>query len=262
MKLRVHTWGGLGSQLFALSLIFDLMRKFPKKRIELVHHTAGVTRRLFELDFMLSPKIKLIVRDDFILKVNLGSREIAKRLKTNLVMLIKYILNKFKVSLNFDRYNSIKTIKPWSLELRGHYSQRSISTEFLEYCLKAFNYNLGQQKKHSNTLIVHYRLGDLLSLPEKSIIQPEKLIIEIIRVLKFKVITNIDVYSDSVEVAKTMLGSIDNMVDTVRYVDATTREVIENSIHAQYFIGTNSKVSTWILKLRNHLGAYSTILEN
>jgi hypothetical protein len=88
------------------------------------------------------------------------------------------------------------------------------------------------------------------------------LIIEIIGVVKFKDITNIDVYSDSTEAAKKMLSSIDSMVDTVRYIDATTQEVIENSIYAQYFIGTNSKVSIWILKLRNHLGVFSKILEN
>jgi len=262
MKLRVHSWGGLGSQLFALSLIFDLMRKFPKKRIELLHHTAGVTRRLFELDFMLSPNTQLIVRDDFILKTNLESKGIAKTLKINFLMFIKYILNKFKISINFDMYNSIKMIKSWSLELRGHYSQRPVSSEFLEYCLKAFNYNPSKQKKYSNTLVIHYRLGDLLTLPEKSIIQPEMLIIEIIGVVKFKDITNIDVYSDSTEAAKKMLSSIDSMVDTVRYIDATTQEVIENSIYAQYFIGTNSKVSIWILKLRNHLGVFSKILEN
>ena len=81
MKLRVHSWGGLGSQLFALSLIFDLVRKFPKKRIELIHHTAGVTRRLFELDFMLSPKIQLIVKDDFTIKSNLEVAGIIKKLK-------------------------------------------------------------------------------------------------------------------------------------------------------------------------------------
>ena len=262
MKLRVHSWGGLGSQLFALSLIFDLMKKSPKKRIELLHHTAGVTRRLFELDFMLSPKIQLIVRNDFILEANLEGKKITKTLKINLLMFIKYILNKLKLSINFDMYNSIKMIKPWSIELRGHYSKRPVSSEFLEYCLKTFNYNSSEQKKYSNTLIVHYRLGDLLTLPEKSIIQPEMMITEIIGVLKFKDITNLDVYSDSPEVAKKMLSPIDSLVETVRYIDVTTREVIENSIHAQYFIGTNSKVSIWILKLRNHLGVFSKILEN
>jgi hypothetical protein len=262
MKLRVHSWGGLGSQLFALSLIFDLMKKFPKKRIELLHHTAGVTRRLFELDFMLSPNTQLIVRDDFVLKANLEGDGITKTLKINLLVYVKYILNKFRISINFDRYQSIKKIKSWSIELRGHYSQRPVSSEFLEYCLKTFNFDPDEQKKLSSTLIVHYRLGDLLTLPEKSIIQPETLIIEIMRVLKFQEVTNIDVYSDSTEVAKKMLSSINNMVDTVRYIDATTREVIENSIHAQYFIGTNSKVSIWILKLRNHLGVFSKILEN
>ena len=70
MRLRIHSWGGLGSQLFALSLIFDLVRKFPKKRIELIHHTAGVTRRLFEVDFMLNSKTELVVKDDFTTKSN------------------------------------------------------------------------------------------------------------------------------------------------------------------------------------------------
>ena len=262
MKLRIHSWGGLGSQLFALSLIFDLVRKFPKKRIELIHHTAGVTRRLFELDFMLSPKIQLIVKDDFTIKSNLEVAGIIKKLKKNLLACVKYILNKLRISINLDKYKSIKKIKSWSLELRGHYSKRPVSSEFLEYCLKAFNYNSVELKKFSNTLIVHYRLGDLLTLPEKSIIRPEELIIEIIGVLKFKDVKNIVVYSDSVEVAKKMLSPINAMANAVRYTDATTRELIERSIHAQYFIGTNSKVSTWIQMLRNHLGVFSKILGN
>lgn len=262
MKLRVHSWGGLGSQLFALSLIFDLVRKFPKKRIELIHHTAGVTRRLFELDFMLSPNIQLMVKDDFTIKSNLEVAGITKKTKKNLLVCIKFILNKLRVSINLDKYKSIKKIKLWSLELRGHYSQRPVSSEFLEYCLKSLNYNPDELKKFSNTLIVHYRLGDLLTLPEKSIVRPEELIIEIIGVLEFKGITNIDVYSDSAEIARNMLSSIDSMADTVRYIDATTREVIENSIHAQYFIGTNSKVSIWIEKLRSHQGVFSKILDS
>ena len=262
MRLRIHSWGGLGSQLFALSLIFDLVRKFPKKRIELIHHTAGVTRRLFEVDFMLNSKTELVVKDDFTTKSNLEVAGITKTLKKNLLMCVKYILNKLRISINLDKYKSIKKIKPWSLELRGHYSQRPVSSEFLEYCLKAFNYNSSEQKKNSNTLVIHYRLGDLLTLPEKSIIRPEELIIEIIRMLEFKVVTNIDVYSDSAEIARKMLSPIDSMAGTVRFIDATTREVIEYSIHAQYFIGTNSKVSTWIEKLRNHLGVFSKILDN
>ena len=88
------------------------------------------------------------------------------------------------------------------------------------------------------------------------------LINEIIGVLKFKDVKNIDVYSDSAEIARKMLSPIDSMAGTVRFIDATTREVIEYSIHAQYFIGTNSKVSTWIQMLRNHLGVFSKILGN
>jgi hypothetical protein len=65
MKLRVHSWGGLGSQLFVLAFIYDLRKKFPKKKILLVHHTSGVSRRLFELDSILESEILLKVTDGY-----------------------------------------------------------------------------------------------------------------------------------------------------------------------------------------------------
>ena len=42
-SLEIHIWGGLGSQLYALSL--GLRNDFEKRRVVLVFHNSGVTKR-------------------------------------------------------------------------------------------------------------------------------------------------------------------------------------------------------------------------
>ena len=49
-KLRIHCWGGLGSQLYAVALIYDLLKRFPKRKITLYLHTSGATRRHSEIE--------------------------------------------------------------------------------------------------------------------------------------------------------------------------------------------------------------------
>ncbi len=49
--LRVHTWGGFGSQLFTAYLILKLQRDIPQRSIVAVNHTSGVSRRTTEFDF-------------------------------------------------------------------------------------------------------------------------------------------------------------------------------------------------------------------
>ena len=64
IQIYIHCWGGLGSQLFAWALYLDIERKFPKRRINLVLHSSGVTRRLPEYLFS-NKKNNLISIDDF-----------------------------------------------------------------------------------------------------------------------------------------------------------------------------------------------------
>ncbi len=52
LTLRVHCWGGLGSQLFALAHAYELHKKFPNRKILLLMHTSGVSERFSELDFL------------------------------------------------------------------------------------------------------------------------------------------------------------------------------------------------------------------
>ena len=65
IPLRVHCWGGLGSQLYALAVAYDLQRKYPKRKIKLLLHTGGVTKRVSELDFIDSIGFEIIQISDF-----------------------------------------------------------------------------------------------------------------------------------------------------------------------------------------------------
>ena len=142
MKLRVHSWGGLGSQLFVLALIYDLRRKFPKKKILLVHHTSGVSRRLFELDSILEPDISLKLIDDYKPNQVINQSKNKYALKYLLIKITKNILERLYIFINIDQNPNIDKIKPWTTMIRGHYSKRLISDNFLSDCIEKFtNYN-------------------------------------------------------------------------------------------------------------------------
>lgn len=260
MKLRVHSWGGLGSQLFALSLLFELKKRFPTREMLLIHHTSGVSRRLFELESILDPSIKLKVIDDY----KLISYDNAKTYyKSSLEIFskkkLKSFLEKIKLSTDFDQNEDFNKIKPWTIMIRGHYSNILVSKDFYSYCINKLKYT--KENTTSNSLIIHYRLGDLINLPGKSIIPPENLIERIKLILEKENFRKILIYSDSIDEAQNSLLPLKNLFSEVEYSNEPTFEVVRNSINAKHFVGTNSKVSIWIVKIREYLGMASDILK-
>jgi hypothetical protein len=250
MKLRVHSWGGLGSQLFVLALIYDLRKKFPEKKILLVHHTSGVSRRLFELNSILESNISLKLIDDY--QPNQGVNQIENEsvLKYQLTKIIKNILERVYIFINIDQNPDINKIKPWTTMIRGHYSKRLISDNFLSYCVEKFtNHNFHFL---SQTLVIHYRLGDLINLPNKSIIDPNYVIEKTRKIAETDKLEQILVYSDTITEAKKLLSSIEYLSNNIRFSDESTFIVVQNAISAKHFIGTNSKVSIWISKFRKY----------
>jgi hypothetical protein len=263
MKLRVHSWGGLGSQLFALSLIFDLKKIFPKRGVILIHHTSGVSRRLFEIEKLIDSNIKLKIIDDFkFIESTNSNTKIDAILEINKCFkkAVKITLETTKIYSNFDRTKDLKEIKPWTLILRGHYSERKISEEFIKYYFKKLKNDI--ESTTTDSLVVHYRLGDLINLPGKSIIPPDNLIEKIRIVLKSYDFKQVTVFSDSIDEARNSLSQIDNFISNVEFSNSSTMEVMINSISAKYFIGTNSKVSMWIIKFRNQMGFSSQIIQH
>jgi len=260
MKLRVHSWGGLGSQLFVLAFIYDLRKKFPKKKILLVHHTSGVSRRLFELDSILESDIFLKLIDDYKPNQDVNQNKNKNILKYLLIKIIKKILEKLYISINADQNPDVDKIKPWTTMIRGHYSKRLISDNFLSHCIEKFtNYNFHFS---SQTLIIHYRLGDLINLPNKSIIDPNYVIEKIRKILETDKLEQILVYSDSISEAKKLLSPIKNLSNSIRFSDESTFTVVQNAISAKHFIGTNSKVSIWISKFRKYQNIPTELLQN
>jgi hypothetical protein len=134
--------------------------------------------------------------------------------------------------------------------IRGHYSKRLISDNFLSYCVEKFT----NHDFHflSQTLVIHYRLGDLINLPNKSIIDPNYVIEKTRKIAERDKLEQILVYSDTITEAKKLLSSIEYLSNNIRFSDESTFIVVQNAISAKHFIGTNSKVSIWISKFRKY----------
>jgi hypothetical protein len=250
MKIKVHSWGGLGSQLFALSLIFDIRKKFPKRKIQLVHHTSGVTRRLFELETFLEKDVILKLVDDYKPNLAFNRSENFFTKMEKLIRLLKKLLGNLRVFIDIDQNPNLDRIKPWTTIIRGHYATRLISDDFLSYCVGQFRKRSPEVSFHS--IVVHYRLGDLLYLSGKSFTAPDHIIREIRKITETAKPIQIVVYSDSVREAERFLTSIKTLSDSIIFSEETTFNVVSNSIRVKHFIGTSSKVSFWIEKLRSH----------
>jgi hypothetical protein len=252
VPLRVHCWGGLGSQLYALSTVYDLKVKYPTRRIKLILHTGGVTKRLSELDFIRDIDFEILQINDFYTQ--------DKRYKNqdNLIKVrLKSLLTKIVYSLNFlvsaNSNLDFNKVRPWTVSIRGHYFNRTVSTEFYSYLLK----HIDLDEKHPNLsqikIAIHYRMGDLLTLTEKSISPANKIIDVIKQVQKMHNNLKIYVYSDSPQIAKETLSNA-GLTDEFIVSDLPTIDLIRACVGANFFIGTGSKVSLWIVNIRRYMG--------
>jgi hypothetical protein len=252
IPIRVHCWGGLGSQLYALSTAYDLKIKYPKRKIKLVLHTGGVTKRVSELDFIPTSDFELIQINDFQARSNdsINQVELNKnRLKRSLVK----ILYRFNFIASANSNVEFKNIQPWTFSTRGHYFYREVSTNFYEYLLKYIKLKERPITQPEFEIAIHYRMGDLLTLSEKSISPAYKIIDVVRQVQKTHNNSKIYVYSDSPQVAKETLFNA-GLTDEFAIIDLSTKDVIRACVGANYFIGTGSKVSLWIVNIRRYMG--------
>jgi len=252
IPLRVHCWGGLGSQLYALSTVHDLKLKYPKRRIKLVLHTGGVTKRLSELDFIHNIDFEIVQINDFHLQ------DKSDKNKANMSNVkLKVLLKKILYTLNFIVFaNSdldFDKVRLWTISIRGHYFNRTVSPEFYSYLLKYTELDYRHPNLSQIRIAIHYRMGDLLTITEKSI-SPANKIVNIVKQLQ-KLHKNLEiyVYSDSPQIAKETLFNA-GLTDKFEVMDLPTIDVIRECIDANYFIGTGSKISLWIVNIRRYMG--------
>lgn len=246
--VRIHAWGGLGSQLFAVALAEEFAASFPKRSLTIVLHTGGVTRRLPEVT-ELFPHFQYQYEEDFELR-KVSSAQDPQPPKYSLKGVAKNILVSIGFLADCDDNNSIEKLRPWVLSIRGHYSYRVINPNFLrqlgERALTLSNLDLTEFKEDC---ALHYRLGDLLTLSVKNPISATRLASEYKLINKQIPFRKLTVFSDS---PSEVLGRLTPLIqDEVRVLDLPTTQVIASAVCSRYFIGTSSKVSFWIAAIRS-----------
>lgn len=249
-RLRIHCWGGLGSQLFAWAFAEELLNSGFARKITLVLHSSGVTQRNSEITH-LSGRIQIKILRDFSTSTrptdSVGSNSSSPRFRGKLIS----FLSRFQIIIFSDDFQSIK---PWTVQLRSHYSHRPLSNETLQIVkttLKSFSTVDGSNKSESAKTAIHYRLGDLLTLENKTFVSADRVVsaLEKIRGLEVGGFKNVDVFSDSPEVAVEKLSE-QNSSFQYNYVDCPSWDVLVNLLKYPYFIATNSKIGMWVALLR------------
>jgi len=248
-KIRVHCWGGLGSQLFAWAIAEQLKIKFPSKEIQIILHNSGVTRRESAIGF-LSKKFSITNINDYSLSKNSGTSLGSKDLK--LRIFAKFLLDRLGFVIYSSNYNTIAKVKPWTLALRGHYAHDTVPVSILLSIIdqisthKELHFDI--TKSVEQTLGIHYRLGDLLNLDNKTYVHQDtlgKFIVNNVNNYHQKVIS---VYSDDTAVAKEYLGHY--LPQNTKYINKSIWDTLTELVNQDLFIGTNSKISLWIALFR------------
>jgi len=249
LPLRIHCWGGFGSQLFALALAMDINSQSPNKKICMVFHSAGVTSRSLELT-NLPNFIQVKVVDDF--KQITEFTSVYRNFKTVIFRLAKFFLRLTYLNLELENNWQLKQIKPWTRAVRGHYSGRAISSYSIERLSEIFigrNAIRDLGSIYSNSVGLHYRLGDLLNLNSKTYIAPNRLHDVVSKLESEQEVHRLDVYSDSGGKAFDLLKSLQNILE-LKVITLEVNEVIKRLVQYDYFIGTNSKITIWAVLFR------------
>lgn len=256
---RIHSWGGLGSQLFAVALAYDLKKRFSNRKIEIAVHSAGVTRRDCEIEIFRSIfQIKQI--DDFepsyfevnMIKVNSKNFFLMKEILSNIFKKMSKIMLYqcgFLNSANSDE--EFSTIKSWVRTFRGHYSGRTVSSHSIDSMKEILlsDCELGNTKTCFESIGIHYRLGDLLTLTQKRPIVFEAINKTIIAIVANFKINSITFYSEQI-VDNELLSSLNlNIPITSKVIDSI--DVLSLSRKHRHIVGTNSKLSLWMTFFSN-----------
>ena len=245
--LRVHSWGGFGSQLFTAYVVLKIQKQFPNRRIKVVIHTSGVTRRVSEFDFE-TLGVKMIQIEDYkATEAQNGmhrahasySYNLSQGIRRHLYQILQWL--RLVQSANTDQ--SFNLISLWTLSIRGHYTRLSLDESFVESLYDALFSKESPSITQKNALVVHYRLGDLLNLDEKrpiNVDRVEGVLHELVVQTNHLVLLS---DSNEAELAEFLKNSmILKFCKPSNYGPSKTLRVC---IDAERFIGTGAKISLW-----------------
>jgi len=248
--IRVHAWGGLGSQLFAVALIYDLKRSFPKRRTILVLHEGGVTKRISEIDalFTFIKKKKIL---DYVVpesKFDFQSNSISVQFEKERIRnsKIRNLLLLFGFLSLANTNEEFSRIRFWVMTIRGHYSYRTLCKESLNQIyteIQIASYAPPELKELRDSVALHYRLGDLTKLSSKGPVEENELKM-ILSSLKEHQKLKCILFSDSPKLASKRLAGAWSQKKIIT-VDVDSVKMLWLASNSKIFIGTNSKLSIW-----------------
>jgi len=255
--IRVHCWGGLGSQLFGWSLYEDLQIRYPSRRIHVYLHQGGVTQRPSEIDHVFEKGIIFKVFD-YDPEFQINNNEVSQNFSKKTLFMFKEVTLKFLkfigVLATVNNDLEFAKLKPWIIEIRGHYSYRAISKQSINAIADKSNSSktplVTVVPKQESKIGVHFRLGDLIQLKNKQPINTSQLSKIIASQALSNQIQNIEVYSDSLNEAKSYLTN-ELIVSNIKFYSETTWSTILRLQELEIFIGTASKVSFWVCIFRH-----------
>ena len=251
-NLSIHCWGGLGSQMYAWALAEGLRLRFPSRKLKLICHSSGVTKRHSEIHFVRH-KFQVLQKDDF---VGWNSADLSSETShQSRIQVVRKLLGRLLDLSGFvivdDGRNIVERVRPWTFQIRGHYSTQQLTLEVLN-AMSATSTELGQVLSNSNHIekyvpfSFHYRLGDLVELHSKSPIHHLRIQGVISHINRD---SNRDtewlVSSDSPAIASSFLA--DSFPDLpINILELDAWRTVLRFINSRVFVGTNSKLSLWI----------------
>ena len=243
--LKIHVWGGFGSQLFGLAFFHLLQKELKSRKLLLVFHSSGVTERHLEIESLLTG-IEYRVRKDFKhSQMNkIGSVQLAKLARP---------LERLRFIVRVETEDDVRNIKFWTLDVRGHYSRLSISNDILMRLFSSLRVTQ-RQFEASNDLVLHYRLGDLVVLDNKTYVDPQSLSPVLVGLFDASHLNeNLGIcLTESIVEAKEQLSKI-GLSENFTYLTIDPFKTILVAVEAKSFVGTNSKLSLWISIFRAHV---------
>lgn len=248
LPLTIHIWGGLGSQLCALAYVLSIQKQTLGRPIKLVFHSAGVTERFSELEFLESIFQVQYLHDfkDGMSPLNSG---------TTLAKSSRSVLKIFKYFFTLSgtiAFKKPKFIFPWTLVIRHHFFDIGLTEEILDQLVSQLVDNQlvkAPRFDKNSKLLIHYRLGDLLTIDSKPPIQASRIIDLAIRRSKSWTLDSILLASDSPELSLVRLSPLQSVAPVIS-LNMPPWEMIQESINCEHFIGTASKLSLWVVLLR------------
>ena len=238
--LRIHCWGGFGSQLNALSFALELKMRIKNRQFVLVFHTAGLTRRNLEISELIPDFIRFEIVDDFV-----SDRLLSKNIRKSRRVTSR-VLSSMQIIVTPSTNSDFSKIKVWTLSSRGHYSHIRFSKRVLTELGKTLE--LFENCEDAASLVIHYRLGDLLEI-EKGYIQSE----QILQIAKnFNKEDSWLVLTDSPIEARAKLADNTHGVIFDAFECVDPKKVLRHGFSSDIFIGTTSKLSIWVAIFRIH----------